>query len=115
MNLNLTAVFILGAFCAGAWANGESPVGRPVRILGVSFSNEPLEAIRALIDREAARGVDLVVLPETWRGLNDSSMETLDGPAISAMSALARKHHTYIASPIDRRDGEHRWNSVVLL
>jgi predicted amidohydrolase len=115
MNMDLTAVFALGVFCAGAWANGESPVGRPVRILSLSFSNEPLEAIRALIDREAARGVDLVVLPETWRGLNDSSMEMLDGPAISAMSALARKHHTYIASPIDRRDGEHRWNSVVLL
>jgi len=42
-------------------------------------------------------------------------METLDGPTIQTLSALARKHHTYIVSPIDRVVGERRLNSAVLL
>ena len=90
-------------------------IGRPARILSLSFQNKPLAVIRDLIDTEAAKGVDLVVLPETWRGQNDSSVETLDGPAISALSALAKKHHTYIVSPIDRQAGDKRLNSAVLL
>jgi beta-ureidopropionase len=31
------------------------------------------------------------------------------------MAALAKKHHTYIVCPIDRKDGAHRLNSAVLL
>ena len=112
----MAATLAMGVFCAGAWADGAGRIGRPVRILSLSFKNgQPLERIRDLVDKEAAQGVDLVILPEVWRGLTDHSTETLDGPAIQAMSALARKHRTYIASPIDRRDGDHRFNSVVLL
>ena len=37
-----------------------------------------------LVDREAAAGVDLVVLPETWTGKRP---ESLDGPATQAMAA----------------------------
>lgn len=91
------------------------PIGRPVRVLSLSFSNQPLEKIRDLIDAEAAKGVDLVVLPETWRGQKDGTMEPLDGPTTQAMLVLARKHHTYIVSPIDRLDGAHRVNTAVLI
>ena len=101
--------------CSAATTMGSDRIGRPVRVLSLSFSNQPLEVICNLIDKEAAQGVDLVVLPETWRGQNDNSMETLDGPTIHAMSALARKHHTYIVSPIDRIQGNQRLNSAVLL
>jgi predicted amidohydrolase len=104
-----------GLLCGAAWAAPWQPIGRPVRIVSLSFNNKPLEVIRDVIDAEAARGVDLVVLPETWRGQKDDTMETLDGPAINAMSALARKHHTYIVSPMDRKDGGRRMNSAVLL
>ena len=65
--------------------------GRPVRLLSLSFNGESLETIRKLIDVEAAKGVDLVVLPETWRGQKDDTMETLDGPTINAMAALRGK------------------------
>ncbi|HWB55113.1 MAG TPA: carbon-nitrogen hydrolase family protein [Tepidisphaeraceae bacterium] len=93
----------------------DQPVGRPVRVLSLSFANEPLDVICHIIDREAAKGVDLIVLPETWRGQNDTSMETLEGPTITAMSALAKKYNTYIVSPIDRKDSDRRVNSAVLL
>jgi predicted amidohydrolase len=89
-------------------------IGRPVRIVSLGFhNNQPLEVIRDLVDTEAAKGVDLVALPELWRG--HEAAETLDGPATQAMSALARKHHTYIASPIGRMDGNRHFNSAVLL
>jgi predicted amidohydrolase len=66
-----------------------------------------------VIDTEAAKGVDLVVLPELWRG--HEYMETLDGPTVQAMSALARKHHTYILSPTEIDNHGRRMNSAVLL
>src|SRR6266545_6979876 len=90
-------------------------LGRPVRIVSLSFNNEALEVIRDQIESEAAKGVDLVLLPETWRGQNENSMETLDGPTITALSAIARKYHTYIVSPIDRREGAKRLNTAVLI
>ena len=94
-------------------------VGRPVRVVSIGFpADRSVEEIAALVDREGARGADLIALPETWSGNPGApgrSPETLDGPAISAMAALARKHRTYIVSPIDRRDGAHRLNSSVLL
>jgi predicted amidohydrolase len=105
----VTAVYI----CAGAWASELPPIGRPVRILSLSFHNPSLEVIRDVIDTDAAKGVDLVVLPELWRG--HEYMETLDGPTIQAMSALARKHHTYILSPTEIQNGDRRMNSAVLL
>ena len=56
------------------------------------------------MDEEGSRGADVILLPETCRGQNASSEEPLNGPTVTAMAALAAKHHTYIAVPIDRRD-----------
>jgi predicted amidohydrolase len=107
----IVAAYIL---CDTAQAADLTPIGRPVRILSLAFNlNVSLEAIRDLIDTEAANGVDLVVLPELWRG--HEAIETIDGPTTLAMSALARKHHTYIVSPIGRKDGDRHLNSAVLL
>jgi predicted amidohydrolase len=39
----------------------------------------------------------------------------LDGPTISTVAQLASKHRTYIVCPIDRKDGNRRLNSAVLL
>jgi predicted amidohydrolase len=98
----------------------ELPVaesGRPVRITSLSFNCRPLEEIADVVDREGARGVDLIALPETWTNQSLNQPETLDGPVISAMAELARKHQTYIVCPLDRQDqeGERRVNSAVLL
>lgn len=110
---SLILLFTAAIVSVAAAAPGQ--IGRPVRVLSLSFNGESLETIRQLIDVEAAKGVDLVILPETWRGQKDDTMETLDGPTVNAMAALARKHHTYIVCPIDRRQGERRLNSAVLI
>lgn len=91
--------------------------GRPVRITSISFSCRPLEAVVDVVDREGARGVDLIALPETWTNQSLNQPERLDGPVISAMAVLARKHQTYVVCPLDRQDqeGERRVNSAVLL
>jgi predicted amidohydrolase len=95
------------------WGDG---VGRPVRVASIGFRGRvPLEKMASLVDEEGARGTDIIVLPELSRGLDKGSQEPLHGPTVTAMSALAKKHKTYIACPIDRRDGSRRLNSVVLL
>lgn len=89
-------------------------IGRPVRIVSISFrdGSKSLEEIAAVVDREGARGCDLIILPESWSG---HTPETLDGPAVTALGALARKHHSYLVCPIDRQEGERRLNSAILL
>jgi predicted amidohydrolase len=67
------------------------------------------------VDREGARGADLITLPETFLGQDERSLETLDGPTISTLAPLAAKHRTYIVAPIDRKDGDKRLNSAVVL
>jgi len=57
---------------------------------------------------EIAKGCDLIVLPETWRGQNDESKETLNGPTIAALSRVAKKYKTYMVSPIDRLEDGRR-------
>ncbi len=86
--------------------------GRPVRIVSLSFANKPLERIAAVVDREAARDVDLVTLPETWRG---QQAEPIDGPAVRTLRDLAQRHRTYIVCPIYRQQGAKRFNSGILI
>ena len=59
----------------------------------------PIESIEHtnLIEEEGRRGVDLVVLPETWRGTN--LVEEMTGETISAMS---RPRSTVVRSTIVR-------------
>jgi predicted amidohydrolase len=92
-------------------------VGRPLRIVSIGFQGTDmrLEEIVSHVDQEGSRGADVIVLPELCRGQDASSEEPLDGPTVTAMAALASKHRTYIAVPIDRRDLNRRLNTVVLL
>ncbi|MGC8642020.1 MAG: carbon-nitrogen hydrolase family protein [Isosphaeraceae bacterium] len=94
---------------------GSATVGRPVRVISLSFRDRSLAEIVKLVDREGSRGADIIALPETWRGQRSDTRETLDGPTVTAMAALARKHGTYIVCPIDRQDGPHRRNTAVLI
>lgn len=90
-------------------------IGRPVRVVSLGFKNgKSLAEICDVVEREAAQGADLIVLPETWLGQKDSP-EPVDGPTITAMSDLARQHRTYIVCPIDRTDGKRRLNSAVMI
>jgi predicted amidohydrolase len=88
--------------------------GRLVRVVSISFRDKSLSTIAELVNQEGVHGTDLIVLPETWRGQDDDP-ETLEGPTITAMADLARRHNTYIVCPIDRLNGARRVNSAVLL
>jgi predicted amidohydrolase len=92
-------------------------IGRPVRVASIGFKGpgSHLETIANHVDEEGNRGADVILLPETCRGQDKTSEEPLDGPTVTAMAALAAKHKTYIAVPIDRQDGGKRLNTVVLL
>ena len=93
--------------------NASEKTGRPVRVVSLCFNNEDLVKIEKIVDEEGAKGTDIIVLPETWRG--QLKPETLEGETITALSKLAKKHNTYILSPIDRTDGKFRYNSAVLI
>jgi predicted amidohydrolase len=91
-------------------------IGRPVRAVSIGFKpGLSLERVAGLVDKEGARGADLIALPETFRGQDEKSYEALDGPSVSALAPLAEKHRTYIVAPIDRKDGSRRRNSAIVL
>lgn len=90
----------------------QGTMGRPVRVVSIAFSGAKLEEVVKTVDQEAGKGADVILLPEVWHG---EKPEAIDGPAVTAMAALARKHKTYLVCPIDRWDGKRRFNSAVLL
>ena len=98
-------------------AEASLEVGRPVRIVSIGFhgASISLETIAKHVDEEGSRGADVILLPETCRGQDTTSEELLHGPTVTKMAALAAKHKTYIAVPIDRRDSSKRLNTVVML
>jgi predicted amidohydrolase len=112
---------LAGTAAAGDASHGADTaagtIGRPVRVVSIAYKGHerPLDNVAQLVDSEGARGADIIVLGETYRGLTMQSQETLDGPAVTAMGSLAKKHRTYIVCPIDRKDGSHRLNSCVLI
>lgn len=111
----IAAVLVSFVFTAEVQAQAEAPtaVGRPVRIVSIGFSERPLERIIDVVEREAARGADLIVLPETFTG--NKAPETLEGKTVRGISRVAKAHGTYIVCPIDRQDGGRRYNSAVLI
>jgi predicted amidohydrolase len=126
----LSSAATLGTLASGLSAEGDTAtqertahsvepqekVGRPVRAVSIGFRpGLPLAKMVELVDQAGEQGADIIALPETCRGQDNKSEEGLDGPTISAMAALAKKHGTYLACPIDRKDGTRRLNSVVLL
>jgi hypothetical protein len=93
-----------------------SQVGRPVHVVSIGFAaNTPLHEVAQRVDEEGAHSPDVILLPETCRGQNEQSEEPLGGATVTAMAALAKKHNTWIAVPIDRREGDRRLNTIVFL
>jgi len=90
---------------------GKGKTGRPVRIIVIS-ERKP-EQMAEIADREAGSSANLIVLPATWPGLGNAI--TTDDPLMKAMAAVAKKHHTYIVSPIDRQVGDVVYNNSVLI
>jgi predicted amidohydrolase len=93
--------------------NASEKIGRPVRVVSLSFHGNNISEILKIVDAEGSKGTDIIVLPETWRG--DQLLEPIDGESITELSKLAKKHNTYIISPIERKIGNHHYNTAVLL
>ncbi len=90
-------------------------LGRPVRVVSIGFARgKSREEIGEVVEAEAARGADIIALPEAWLELERGG-ETLAGPTISLMSEIARRHRIYVVCPLDRLSGDRRLNSAVLL
>src|SRR5439155_21786181 len=109
---------VLASRATAEAGDSTAQIGRPVRVVSIGFKarGSRLEKIVEVVDGEGVRGSDVIVLPEACRGMGDEgSTETLSGPTVTAMAALAKKHRTYIICPIDRKDGKGRHNSAVLL
>lgn len=110
----LTVLFLTGFLFLFAF-NMKVPdkTGRPVRVVSLCFQGKDISEILKIVDQEGAKGADIIVLPETWRG--DKLVETLNGESITELSRLAKKHSMYIISPIGRMDGTIRFNTAVLI
>lgn len=93
--------------------NAAEKTGRPVRVVSLSFYGNNITEILKIVDQEGSKGTDMIVLPETWRG--DQLLESIDGESITELSKLAKKHHTYIISPIELKEGSHHYNTAVLI
>lgn len=93
--------------------NASEELGRPVRVVSLCFNGNDFLEILKIVDQEGAKGTDIIVLPETWRG--DQLVETLKGESITELSRLAKKHKTYIISSIELKKGKSRFNTAVLI
>lgn len=113
-SLPATVLLVISVWFLTAFnMNSAEKVGRPVRVVSLCFKDQDFGKIINLVDQEASKGTDMIVLPETWRG--QTQPETLQGETITALSKLAKKYKTYILSPIDRTDGKDRYNTAVLI
>ena len=113
--IGLASVLLVWVATANGQCSAGQPAavcGRPVRVVSVAMYNQGLEKTAQAIDREGAAGADVILLTETWQG--QGHLSALDDPAMTRMAALAKKHHTYIISPVDRKDGDTVYNSAVL-
>lgn len=97
---------------APAPAKSSANCGKPVRVVSLPMYRKGVQQTAEAVDREGASGADLIVLTETWLGEN--VLTNMDDLAVTAMAALAKKHHMYIVSPIYRKDGEKNHNSALL-
>ncbi len=112
--LVLTVLLVTVAGLSAQTALDHVPgVGKAVRIVSLSFKPAGLAQIAALVEAEAARGADLICLPETWRG--PDTRETLEGETVAALSRIARAHRTYVVCPLYRMDHGVRLNSSILI
>jgi len=87
---------------------------RNVKITSIGFSQRPLDEFINIVEEEAQKGCDLILLPEACTG-NDI-IEPLDGSSIKRVSEIAARRGVYIVLPIYRKsETEARLNSSILI
>ena len=88
--------------------------GRKAKITSIGFTQRPLDEFISVIDDEAQRSCDLILLPEACTG-NDI-IEPLDGRSVKRVSEIAASRGVYIVFPIYRNSKtEERINSSILI
>lgn len=106
------------ALCLTGLAFGAevtAPCGRPVRVVSIGLrNNASIETACGLVSEEGAKGADLIVLPETWRG-DPKPLDTAEGPALPRLAELAKQYHCYIVCPLYRMREGKRLNTAFLL
>ena len=88
-------------------------IGRPVNVTSLSFANLGLGEVINLVDTQLVDGTDLIILPESWMGMENP--EPLDGPTLTAMSSLASLHNSYLLCTLPRQERGRTFTSMVLL
>ncbi len=103
------------------------PEPRIVRLAAVHYqpksgetSREKCEQFAPFIAEAAAKGVDLVVLPETLtyyrtKGKYADAAEPIPGPSTDYFASLAKQHDLYIVAGLIERDRHLIYNVAVLL
>jgi len=95
-------------------------MGRPVSVTSIAFSqvfaqSDPsLEHIFGLIEEEAEKKPDLILLPELWSGFTVAP-EEIDGRISQKISQIAARYGVYIISPIYRTDEQGRRINTAML
>lgn len=88
--------------------------GRKARITSIGFSQRPLDEFINIVNDEAQKECDLILLPEACTG-NDI-IEPPNGGSIERISEIAARHGVYIVFPIYRKtETDERLNSSVLI
>ena len=82
--LSVARVLIIAIFVIGGGVSGADKIGRPVTVVSIGFHGKTLEEVTELVNREGAKGADIIALPETFlgqkqnQGLILSQIEPLD-------------------------------------
>lgn len=109
-------IALLSLARAAGGADSAQP-GRTVRAAAICIGfggNHDEKLKRALEHLEAAgeRHVDIACLPEEFSG---TTAESLSGPTVTAVAAVARKHAMYVICPIREQAGDEQFNTSVLI
>lgn len=112
---SLSVGLMLGLGCLSSDGYANAPCGQPVRVVSIGLQNNAsIETACGLVAQEGAKGADLIVLPETWRG-DPKPLDTAEGPALPRMAELAKQYHCYIVCPLYRMREGKRLNTAFLL
>ncbi len=88
-------------------------VNRVVHITSLSFRDKSKEEIIPLVEQEASKGCDLIVLPECWTG---ETPETVEEGTTAQLQKIAEKWHVYIVNAVALSSAQHpRTNSSILI